>query len=418
MNKQIIVVALALPLALSSAFAQELTAPTVKISGFGTGALTFSNTDQAEFGRANQASGAKRNSPSTGVDSNLGLQADIGVNSWLSFTGQGLVRRDAEDDFGAELSLGFAKVRVNDHFSFRIGRTAMPTFMISDFRNVGYANNFLRAPVEMYSQVPYSALDGIDATYQQSFGDTTITGNVGFGRSQAKIVGGVTAEANHTTSVNLTAEHGPFTARFSRVDAKITITGSSNLSNLLNNLRAAGTGYRMPQLNTLADQLTPIDKDGSFTSVGLTMDWNNIVAQSEFAKRKNNSYVTSTTSWYVMGGYRFGKVLPYFIQSKLKIDDFPTNVVPAACPAGYPAACTPTMATLRGYVAGLPYYGTGQGEQSTTSLGMRWDFHNSMALKAQIDRVKPAVGNGLLINAAPGFQRDITVGAVALDFVF
>lgn len=37
-NKHILAAMLALPLALSSAFAQETQSPTVKISGFGTGA--------------------------------------------------------------------------------------------------------------------------------------------------------------------------------------------------------------------------------------------------------------------------------------------------------------------------------------------------------------------------------------------
>ena len=39
-------------------------------------------------------------------------------------------------------------------------------------------------------------------------------------------------------------------------------------------------------------------------------------------------------------------------------------------------------------------------------------------LKAQIDRVKPKNGTGLLVNAQPTFKGDVVVGAVALDFVF
>jgi hypothetical protein len=417
MNKQIIAAVLALPLALSSAFAQEAEGPTVKISGFGTGALTWSNTDQAEFGRPNQASGAKK-SPRTGVDSNLGLQADVGVNSWLSFTAQGLVRRDAEDDYGAELAWAFAKAKINDHFSVRVGRIGLPAFMISDYRNVGYANTFLRPPVEMYSQVPFNGLDGIDATYQQSFGDTSVTGQLAYGGTEAKIAGGYTGKAKKMSALNVVAEHGPFTARFGRVDAKISITGSPTLTTLLGGLRATGTGYRFPQLNAMADQIDPLEKSASFTSVGLGVDWNNVVVQTEFAKRKTDSYVNDTTSWYVMGGYRFGKVLPYFIHGKVAIDGFPANVVPSACPAGYPAACTPTLAALRAGAARLPYTGIGQGEQSTTSIGVRWDFYRSLALKAQVDRVKPAAGSGLLLNPSAGFNRDVTVGAVAIDFVF
>lgn len=408
MNKQIIAAVLALPLALSSAFAQEAEGPTVKIRGFGTGALTFTDTKDAEFARPNQAAGAKK-SPRTGVDSNLGLQADIGINNWLSFTGQGLVRHDADDQYGAELAWAFAKAKVNDQFSVRVGRIGLPAFMISDYRNVGYANTFLRPPVEMYSQVPFNSLDGIDATWQQSFGDTTVTGQVAYGRTSADVAVGLRAKGKEMSAFNLVAEHGPFTARIGRVDARITITGSSSLNALIGGLRGASTALRQPQLAVMADELDATDKKASFTSVGLGMDWNNIVAQSEFAKRKTDSYVNDTTSWYLMGGYRFGKVLPYVIHGKLSIDGHPANVIPAGVPA---------LAALRAGANGLPYFGIGQGEQSTTSVGVRWDFHSSMALKAQIDRVQPKVGNGLLINAKPGFHDDVTVGAVALDFVF
>jgi len=417
MNKQIIATVLAMPLALSSAFAQEAQSPTVKISGFGTGALTWTNTDAAEFARPNQAAGVKK-SPRTGVDSNLGLQANIGVNSWLSLTAQGLVRKDAEDDFGAELGWAFAKAKVNDQFSVRVGRIGLPTFMISDYRNVGYANTFLRPPVEMYSQVPFNSLDGVDATYQYSLGDTTLTGQLAFGRTEAPVAGDVTISGKRMLALNVLAENGPFTFRASRVQADVSVTGSTSLTTLLGGLRATGTGYKFPQLNALAAELDPTSKKASFTSLGFGMDWNNVVVQSEFAKRKVDAYVNDTTSWYVMGGYRFGKFLPYVIQSKISIDGYPENTVPAACPAGYPAACTPTVAALRAGVNRLPYSGVGQGAQSTTSIGMRWDFYRSLALKAQIDRVKPAIGSGLLINAQPGFNHDVTVGAVAIDFVF
>ena len=417
MNKQFIVAVLAMPLALSSAFAQEAAGPSVRVSGFGTGALTWTNTDKAEFARPNQAAGVRK-TPRTFVDSNLGLQADIGVNSWLSFTAQGLVRHDAEANYGAELSWAFAKAKINDQFSVRVGRVGLPAFMISDYRNVGYANTFLRPPVEMYSQVPFNSLDGIDATYQQSFGDTTVTGQLAFGRTESDIAGGVTGKGKEIVALNLVAEQGPFTARFGHVEAKISITGSASFDQLLAGLRAAGTGYRFPQLNTMANELDANEKKASFTSLGLGMDWNNVIVQTEFAKRKTDTYINDTTSWYVMGGYRFGKVLPYVIQSKVSIDGFPANAVPTACPAGFPAACTPTMAALRAGANRLPYSGIGQGEQSTTSVGVRWDFYRSVALKAQIDRVKPEIGSGLLLNAQPGFTGPVTVGAVALDFVF
>lgn len=414
MKKRIIATLLALPLAVSTAYAQDSSG--VRISGFGTGALTWTNSDQAEFSRPNQASGARKN-VTTGVDSNLGLQADYAINSWLSVTGQGLVRKDAEDDFGAELSWAFAKARINDELSVRVGRIGLPVFMISDYRNVGYANTFLRPPGELYSQVPFSSITGADVTWQHGFGDTNVTAQLAYGGTESQLVGN-TVDAHRVSALNLVAEHGPLTLRFGRADARLSLNTSTSLNTLLAGLRSAGTGYRFPQLNQLADELQLNKKKASFTSAGLGLDWNNIVVQTEYAKRKTDSYVNDTSAWYAMAGYRFGKVLPYYIHSELKIDSVPTNSVPAACPAGYPAACTPTMATLRGGVDTLKNTGIGQGEQSTDTIGVRWDFHRSVALKAQIDRVRPQNGHGLFLAPQPGFKGPVTVGAVALDFVF
>jgi len=415
MKKRILASLLALPLAVSTAYAQD-TSP-VRISGFGTAALTWTNTDQAEFARPNQARGARKQ-PTTGVDSNLGLQADYTVNSWLSFTGQGLVRKDAEDNYGAELSWAFAKAKVSNEVAIRVGRIGLPVFMISDYRNVGYANTFLRPPAEMYSQVPINNIDGADLTWQHSIGDTTYTAQIAYGSSRADIYGGAEVEGRHLSALNLVAEHGPLTLRVGRADTKISVNNQSALNGLVNSLQTAGAGYRLPALTALAAEIAPKNKKASFTSVGAGLDWNNIVAQAEYAKRKTESYLNDTSSWYVMGGYRIGKFLPYVSHAKLRIDGAVANTVPAACPAGYPAACGATVRALSGAVGNLKYSGVGQGEQTTDSIGVRWDFYRSVALKAQVDRVHPDAGNGLLSNVQPGFRGPVTVGALALDFVF
>ena len=413
MKKRIIASALAMSFVAPCAFAQDA----VRISGFGTGALTWTNTDKAEFARPNQASGADKN-VTTGVDSNFGVQADYAVNSWLSVTGQGLVRKDAQDDFGAELAWAFAKAKVSDDVAIRVGRMGLPAFMISDYRNVGYANTMLRPPAEVYSQMLFNTVDGADVIWQHSYGDTTYTAQFAVGKSKVDIAGGPSLEGRRVTALNLVAEHGPLTVRFGRVDGRLTLNGSTSLATLLGSLNKVATGYKFAQAAQLATDIDVRDKKASFTSLGATLDWNDIVVQSEYAKRKTDSYINDTTSWYVMGGYRIGKFLPYYSHAKLSIDGNVHNGMPAACPAGYPAACTPTLASLNGIVSNLRYTGVSQGEQQTDTIGLRWDFRSSVALKVQFDRVRPNKAAGLLINAQPGFKGPVTVGAVALDFVF
>ena len=417
MTKRFIATLLTLPLALSTAYAQDsFTMPAVTVSGFGTLAVTQTNTDAAQFARPNQQSGADKTAR-IGVDSNFGVQANTTLNSWLSATVQGLVRKDGEDDFGGELAWAFLKGKVNDNLSVRVGRMGLPVFLISDYRNVGYANTMLRPPAELYTQVPLNSFDGIDATWQQAFGDTSVSAQLAFGRTHNPIStssGVVHVDGTSLVALNLVAEHGPLTLRFGRADGKLTIEDSTSLNTLLTGLRNAGAGYRLPTLAPLADELSLAKKKASFTSLGLTLDWQNIVVQSEYAKRKTDSYVNDTNSWYVMAGYRIGKFLPYYNHAEAKSVGHVSNTVPASCPAGYPAACTPTLRALSAGVDTL----SAPANQSTDTIGVRWDFYRSMALKAQIDRVRPKNGAGLLVHAQPGYTGPVTVGAVALDFVF
>jgi hypothetical protein len=370
MKKRIIASALALSFAAPCAFAQDA----VRISGFGTGALTWTNTDKAEFARPNQAGGAKKD-VTTGVDSNFGVQADYAVNSWLSVTGQGLVRKDAQDDFGAELAWAFAKAKVSDDVSIRVGRMGVPAFMISDYRNVGYANTMLRPPAEVYSQMLFNTVDGADVIWQHSDGDTTYTAQFAVGKSKVDIAGGPSLDGRRLTALNLVAEHGPLTVRFGRVDGRLSLNNSASLATLLNTLNTVAAGYKFPQAAQLAKDIDVRDKKASFTSLGATLDWNNIVVQTEFAKRKTDSYVNDTTSWYVMGGYRFGKVLPYFIHGKLSIDGSRPQRRADGLPGRLPGRLHPDHGALRAGVARLRYTGMARASRAPTSIGVRWDFY-------------------------------------------
>lgn len=368
----------------------------ITISGFGTAALTRTDTDLAEFGRVSQASGVRKDFR-TGVDSALGLQATAKYSDNLSFTAQGLARKRGEKDaFTADLAWAFGKYKINDDFSVRLGRIAAPIYMISDVRYVGYANTLLRPPTEMYAQVPMESINGGDILYQHGFGDSTVTAQLAAGTTKTKSVGTIANTGMVAAQVLL--ENGPFTYRIGHSQANVSIH-NQGLDQLIAAVKAARLG--------IADQLNVIDFKGTFTSVGLVMDYKNILGQGEFAKRKTDTrLVPDTTSWYLMLGYRMGKFVPYYMHGDVKQDsirDF---------------AGLPTTGPLAGLSAGVNGAIKG-GEQSTNAVGLRWDFYKSAALKVQIDRVSPRNGNGTLINVKPGYNgQDVTVYAAAIDFVF
>lgn len=405
---------LALPLAMSSAYAEDaFNMPTFTFSGFGTAALTRSNSDDAEFARPNQLKGVKTDAKN-GVDSNFGFQATGKFNDWLSITGQGLVRKNATDDFSAALSLGFAKVKISDNFSVRLGRVGLPLYMISDYRNIGYANHMLRPPIEVYSQVGVDYVDGVDAIYLTSFGDTSISAQLALGGVDYAIRGGYTVKFRDIKSFNLAAENGPFSFRFGHSEAKFTVDDSASLNALIGGLRLFGQHPVLGKVyafNAAADSLSVKDSTGSFTSVGVGMDWKNFVVQAEYGKRKTNTLsFPSTSSWYTMFGYRMGKFMPYFNHASASQDSartiagLPTSGIP-----GVPQAGPLSLAAIGATRTAL---------QTSNSIGLRWDFHKSAAFKMQLDRFSPEDGAGTFINAKPSFKGPVTVFAAGIDFVF
>lgn len=405
MKKQLLVAAVLAATVAMQAQAGALDDGNLSISGFGTVGVAKSNTDDAKFARYNQADGVG-DSTRIGLDTNLGLQATYKINDWLSGTAQVLTRKATEHSFTTDLTWAFLKARINDEVSVRVGRVVVPTFLISDYQNVGYANTMMRPPIEMYSQNPIENSDGADINYQHAFGELNFTAQAFAGVSRGKLF--VSSGAGSTATyrapaagLSMSGEYGPFLLRFAHARADMHINDLQPINGLTTTLNTVG-------FTQLASDLTfTTGKKIAFTSVGGTMDWNNIVAQAEYAQRraKDAVYLPDTNSWYTMVGYRIGKVLPYYAHASAK--GAGSSVTTPAALARVPA--------LNAAVTGL----LTSAEQTSDIVGVRWDFAKSVALKVQVDRVKPKAKSGLLINVpAAGYNKDVTVVAAGLDFVF
>ncbi|MQA37447.1 porin [Rugamonas aquatica] len=404
MKKQLLVAAVFAATAAMQAQAGTMGDDNLSISGFGTLGVAKSNTDQAQFARYNQAEGVS-DKARIGLDTNLGLQATYKINDWLSGTAQILTRKNTSPTFTTDLTWAFLKARINDETSVRVGRVVLPTFLISDYQNVGYANTMMRPPIEMYGQAPIENVDGADINYQHAFGDINFTTQAFVGVSRGKLfvptgAGSVATYRAPAAGISFTGEYGPFLIRVGHARANMKINDLAPINSLTGTLNQFG-------FTQLANDLgLTTGKKIAFTSIGGTMDWNNIVVQTEYAQRraKEPVYIPDTNAWYSMVGYRVGKVLPYYAHASYK--DAGSSVTP-------PAAL-PKNSPLGAVVYGL----LPSPEQTSDMIGVRWDFAKSLALKVQIDRVKPKTKAGSLIFVQPGFNNNITVVGAALDFVF
>lgn len=152
----------------------------------------------------------------------------------------------------------------------------------------------------------------------------------------------------------------------------------------------------------LYDEYNSDKETGTFTGVGVIVDTGDWLLQSEYTVRKVESFLADTTGWYVTAGRRFGKVMPYISLSELKVDSPKTApyLLTAQEQAALKSLASPAaLAATRG-LAALPYgllnsistgvdktvQGTSYG-QKNVSLGVRWDFLKSAAIKFQWDRI-------------------------------
>jgi hypothetical protein len=109
---------------------------TFDFSGFGTAGYAWADTNKAQFVRDRQPGGAD-NTGDIGVDSLAGVQGTVHLSSSISATTQLILRRSTSSDFTLDVPLAFLKDAVTQDFAIRVGRLQLPTFMISESRQVG-----------------------------------------------------------------------------------------------------------------------------------------------------------------------------------------------------------------------------------------------------------------------------------------
>lgn len=433
------------------------------LSGFGTLGIAKTSTKDAFYNYPGQGVGVMT-TPGITPDSKIAAQGTYKFAPTFSATAQVMSKANAYGDYAPDLEWAFAKWQAAPSLAIRVGRMGVPYFAISDFREVNYANQWVRPPLDVYGQVPVSQFEGLDASYQATFGPLTLTSTVWAGDSHAKysladpkLYPPSDVDIKHQIGINFQGEvDNGVTFRFGRARGKLSVksatglalqTGATNVNAASSCIHAYGVGAyaacHLPSavaggafgalysaqsaFNDTIDLLNVNGKDATFTGLGLGYDSGNLVTSLEYTKRKTDSYVSDSTGWYASVGYRFGKFTPYLGYSKLKTDRTDDN--PLAKNATVTAIATALKAagssSVQDLIDGMQRtLNTQLDDEKTSTVGVRWDVSTGLAVKAQWDRVhKSANSQGLFFSPDPNSNfvsagRKVDVLSVSVDFVF
>jgi hypothetical protein len=356
--------ALYLTVAAGSAAANGSVADMSSYNGFGTAGVARSDTNRAEYVSGNQMAGATENFDYK-TDSKLGLQGTFAPTSWLSGTAQVLAEERNSSAITTQFEWAYLKVQPSADLSIRYGKMELPLFLVSDSRNVGYTTTWLRAPNAVYGEALFDTYEGGDIIYKLELGKYTVTAHALLG-----------------TPNPVTQLGGPASAQFFTGHHMYGYDVTADLDIVTVRASLLTLDYR-----TYAGGALNQDGKYHFYNVGVAYDRNNIIAQGEFIELRTDDPTDNINGWYVMGGYRMDKWVPYLIYASSHRNQAGGGIVPE----------------LNG---------------STESIGVRLDAFKSVDFKAQFDHARTFDYNTPFINVQPGFKNKANIFSLAADFVF
>ena len=381
----------------------------LKLSGFGTlGYFLINGPDDLQFRRELGQNMNRVNGHHERTDSRLGLQLNYQATVNTELVGQVVAREKADSRVFNSVEWAFAKYRPTQDVEVRAGRVGLATFMLSDYRNVGYAYNWVRPPAEFYGWIPLYSMDGGDAVHISQLGDGQLRAKVYGGRTEAGMPwhAGSYKLKGKIAGLGLAWESDEW--RLRAYHTRVQFTTGTPFADLIPYVTAAQPIWAAGA--SLANDLDLVGKHLYYSVVGATWDHDSWQVSGELAATQSNSLFTPQGRCaYVSVGRRFDKFLP-FVGFARNWDKRQLSL--QAPPGGF--GLEPVDAGIREAFAAT------RTDQYTASLGMRWDFAANAAIKLQWDRTVVDIQGTQLWGYGPvdwtGAPKH--VWSASLDFTF
>jgi hypothetical protein len=386
------------------------------LKGFGTLAGIGTDTKRLGFRRDFTQDASATRDWTWDIDSRLGVQLDLDFRNPFHIAVQWVARNHAGNFFEQNLEWAFLRWRPNDTLDLRLGRIGADAFMLSDYRNVGYAYPWMRPPHEYYATlIPYH-FDGGDITWRLPLEDDsllTLKGSVGYSLTQVEspYTGNPPDDMNlFMFAGNLTYESGDWRTHLGYVQAEaLSDIPYQGVSAILQNPLVS---LLWPEAHNLAGRLSIQGKQLHYGTLGVAYDdglWQ-VQSEASYIGSSNLPVMTNMLAGYLSVGRRFGHLTVYGLYGFGESLDAPEKLAD-------PLAPVPALLDLKDAAENLLNYA--RVDQQSASLGLRWDVYENIALKAQWSHFwLGRHGTFLWTNPEPPTPLNVNVWSMGVDFVF
>jgi hypothetical protein len=384
--------------------------PAWSFSGFGTLSALHASQHKPEF-----TSSVLRDDPagpsqawSGDADSRLGAQIDLAPGQRWSAVLQLVSEQQFDHSYRPVVEWANVKWQATPELALRAGRIALPLFLGSDCRKVGYIYPWARPPVKAYGAIPLSSSDGVDLAWRWEALGLRHSTQAFYGNRDVRLTDTMRLSGSGIAGIVNTMHYGAASARLSAMSAGATLDGGNELPNAL--------GAFGPRGQALRDKYRVHHQHLKVLGVGVDYDPGDWFVTAEANQLRTHTFLGKASGLNASTGYRWGTLTPWVAYTRIRADS-------AAGEPGLPlAGLAPDAAqTAAGLNAGMDAMRKVIPQQSTVGAGLRWDFRRDFALKVEYQRVTPYNGaRGAVLNPQSELRpgEPIEVAIVALDLVF
>lgn len=402
---------------------------TLRLEGFGTLGAFSSDLDPAVVptpaGRpyvapqvradVRESHGSVDNNVIYDADTSLSVQATVNPNGALKGVLQLLSKQDIFASQEPKVEWAYGSWQATNEFNLKLGRVVAPIFMLSDTRNVAYAQTMVRPSSSVYPLNPITNLDGGNFLWEDKAGGFNYIVEGMFGRSTVDLASGkFKVPKLYGLDTKWGRDRWSVRAGWSHFDVDVELVPSAqakvNSAIHLNTVVPGSCPNCEPVLTSRAG-LTGQALD--IFTLGGQWEYDDYSVVAEFADRKGTSLIApSIQGYYIMGAKRLGAWTPYISWGRIRNTEAalglenPQNISAIA-----------DLDDARGF---------GRPNRTEQILGLRWDFMPKAALKAQWNQFRfasPRNASGGLTqyyipNPNNAFNGTVNTYTLNLDFVF